>query len=100
MASTKSQAAGPPEAPHLTIALDPHRQGHHRARLVHDVRPIWALIADLQGNGWDAARTARDDDLPMEAVRAAIASYEADPTSIDAFLLLNRNAFGAKPGGR
>ena len=79
--------------PDLTIAPDPHRRGRHRARLVHYGRPVWALIADLQGNGWDVAQTAHDYALPEEAVRAAIAYYEADPKYIDAFLLLNRDAF-------
>ena len=45
MATTKTQAINPAEAPDLTIALDPHRPGRHRARLVHYGRPVWALIA-------------------------------------------------------
>ena len=88
-------SAAPAEAPDLTIALDPHRPGRHRARLVHYGRPVWALIAHLQGNGWDVAQTARDYALPEEAVRAAIAYYEADPKYIDAFLLLLDDAFTA-----
>jgi uncharacterized protein (DUF433 family) len=93
--NTKTRPKTPAEAPDLTIAFDPHRRGRHNARLVHYGRPVWALIADLQGNGWDVAQTARDYALPEEAVRAAIAYYEADPKYIDAFLLLNRDAFGA-----
>ena len=81
------------EAPDLTIALDPHRPGRHRAPHVHYGRPGWALIASLQGNGWDVAQTARDYALPEEAVRAAVTYYEADPKYIDAFLLLNREFF-------
>ena len=93
--TTKSRSESSAEAPDLTIALDPHRRGRHNARLVHYGRPIWALIADLQGNDWNVAQTARDYALPEEAVRAAVAYYEADPKYIDAFLLLNRDAFGA-----
>lgn len=79
--------------PDLTIAPDPHRRGRHRARLIHYGRPIWALIADLQGNDWDAAQTAENYDLPEAAVQAAIDYYRADPKYIDAFLLLNRESF-------
>lgn len=81
--------------PDLTIALDPHRPGRHRARLIDYGRPIWALISYLQGNDWDVAQTAQDYALPEEAVRAAIAYYEADPRYIDAFLLLLDDAFTA-----
>lgn len=80
-------------APDVTIGLDPHRRGRHRARLVEFGVPVWALIAHLQGNGWDAAGTAADYDVPEEAVRAAIAYYEADPQDIDAFLRQNRAFF-------
>ncbi len=93
--STETPPASPPDASDLTIALDPHRPGRHRARLVHYGRPIWALIAYLQGNNWDVPQTARDYDLPEEAVRAAVAYYEADPQYIDAFLLLLDDAFTA-----
>jgi uncharacterized protein (DUF433 family) len=93
MATTRTEPATQSEAPDLTIALDPHRPGRHRARLVHYGRPIWALIAYLQGNGWNIAETARDYDLPEEAVRAAIAYYEADPQYIDAYLLLLDDSF-------
>ena len=78
--------------PDVAIGLDPRRLGRHRARLTHCGVPVWALIAHLQGVDWDVAHTARDYDLPEEAVRAAIAYDEADPTYIDAFLLLNRDA--------
>ena len=80
-------------APDLTIGLDPHRPGRHRARLVHSGKPIWALIASLRGNDWDVAQTARDYNLPEEAVQAAVDHYRAEPKYIDAFLLLNRDFF-------
>ena len=74
----------------VTVALDPHRPGRHRTRLVEYGVPVWALIAHLQGNGWDAAQTVNDDNIPEAVVEVAIASCEADPKHIDAFLLLNR----------
>ena len=91
--STQPRPASPPDSPDVTIALDPHRRGRHRARLVRYGRPVWALIADLQGNGWDVAQTAQNFDLPDAAVQAAIDYYRADPQYIDAFLLLNREYF-------
>ncbi len=95
MASTDAAAKVDADeaAPDVTIGLDPHRPGRHRARLVEYGVPIWALIADLQGNEWDAARTAPDYNIPKAAVEAAIAYYEAEPKYIDAFLLLNRGFF-------
>ena len=47
MVTTRTEPATQSEAPDLTIALDPHRPGRHRARLVHYGRPVWALIAYL-----------------------------------------------------
>lgn len=81
------------DVPDVTIALDPHRPGPAFARLVAYGRPVWAIIAGLQGNRWDVAQTAKDFAIPEEAVRAAIAHYAADPSHIDAWLLLNRSAF-------
>ena len=77
----------------LTIGLDPHRPGRHRARLVHYGVPIWALIAHLQGVDGDVNRTAHDYAIPEEAVQSAIDYYQVDPKYIDAFLLLNRDFF-------
>ena len=95
MATTDAanQIAQDAAEPDVTIALDPHRPGPAFARLVAYGRPIWAIIADLQGNGWDVAQTARNYAVPEEAVRAAIDYYKADPRYIDAWLLLNRSAF-------
>ncbi len=81
--------------PDVTIGLDPHRPGRHRARLVHYGVPVWALIAYLQSNGWDVTQTARDYNIPEAAVQAAIDHYQADPKYIDAFLLLNDDFFTA-----
>ena len=79
--------------PDVTIAPDPHRPGRHRVRLVAYGRPVWAIIASLQGNAWDVAQTAKDYAIPEAAVQAAIDHYRAEPKYIDAFLLLNREYF-------
>lgn len=93
--STKPRSENASEAPDLTIALDPHRPGRHRARLVHYGRPIWALIAYLRGNGWNVEKTALDYGMPEDAVRAAVAYYQDDPQYIDAYLLLLDDSFTA-----
>lgn len=77
------------------IELDPHRAGRAYARLAEHERPVWALIGDLRGNGWDLKRTARAYNLPISAVRAAVAYYRSDPRFIDAFLLLNEDGFAS-----
>ncbi len=78
-----------------TIVLDPHRYGRAYARVAEHERPVWALIGDLRGNGWDLEQTARAYALPLTAVRAAVAYYRSDPRLIDAFLLLNEDAFAS-----
>ena len=92
-ASPVGRDAPPDDEPDVTIALDPHRPGPAFARLVEYGRPVWAIIAYLQGYDWDVAKVAEMFAIPEEAVRAAIAHYEADPKYIDAWLLLNRSAF-------
>jgi hypothetical protein len=81
------------DEPDVTIALDPHRAGRAFVRLVEYGKPVWAIIAYYKGFGGDVARTAEAHAIPEEAVRAAVAHYEADPRYIDAFLLLNDDAF-------
>lgn len=89
--ATTTPPVAPADGP--TIVPDPHRPGRDRVRLEPYGVPVWALIAHLQGVGWDVARPAADYAVPEPAVRAAIAHYRAEPQSIDAFLLLLRSAF-------
>lgn len=70
----------------VRIALDPHRPGVERARLVEYGVPAWALIAYMGGEGGDITRTAQDYGIPEAAVRAAIAHYREHRSAIDALL--------------
>lgn len=79
----------------VTIAMDPHRAGRAFARLVEYGKPVWAIVAYFKGFEGDVARTAEAHGIPEAAVRAAIAYYESDPKFIDAFLLLNDDAFAS-----
>jgi uncharacterized protein (DUF433 family) len=65
------------------IEQHPRKRDPAEARLVQSGTPIWSLIGYLIGVDWDRERTARDYDIPREAVDAAIAYYhehEADLT--------------------
>jgi uncharacterized protein (DUF433 family) len=79
-----------PAEPDVTIALDPHRPGIQRARLVEYGVPVWALIGYMGREGIDdeaeVERTAHDYNLPIEAVRAAIAFYREHRCAIDTLL--------------
>jgi hypothetical protein len=54
---------------------------------------VWVLIAALRANDQDAERVARDYDIPMEAMDAALAYYRRHQAIIDAKILLNEAAF-------
>ena len=93
MATTDAaQQARPDDAagPDVTIALDPHRPGIQRARLVAYGVPVWALIGYMGREGIDdeteVERTAHDYSLPIEAVRAAVAFYREHACAIDTLL--------------
>ena len=66
--------------------------GRDKARLMDYGTPVWALIAELQANGWDIAEVARAYRVPDIAVQAAIHYYERNKRFVDAFLLLNSEA--------
>lgn len=80
----------------LTIALDPHRPGVERGRLVHYGLPVWALIGHLHGAALDdeeaIAQTAADYCIPPAAVRAAIGYDRRHEGPIDALLARNSAA--------
>ncbi len=77
------------------IELDPARPGPQGARLREYGVPIWILVGYWKGSGQDAAVVARDFDVPIEAVEAALAYYQRHPDVIDARITLNVAAFTA-----
>lgn len=85
--ATDGRRGGATES-NLTLVLDPHRPGIQRSRLVAAGMPVWALIgymADIDDEA-EIARTAHDDNLPIEAVRAAVAFYREHTCQIDTLL--------------
>ena len=68
------------------IEQDPHRRSRHHARIADRGVAVWALIGYLRGA--TVSGTARDNELPEEAVLAAIAFYQRHRDLIDAKLLL------------
>ncbi len=83
--------------PGVTIALDPHRPGVQRARLVEYGIPVWALINYMANidDEEEVARTAHDYNVPVAAVRAAIAYYRQHRCAIDNLLDTLRMATAA-----
>jgi uncharacterized protein (DUF433 family) len=70
------------------IEPDPHRPDDARLR-EHGVS-VWTLVGywrDVAGE--DVERVAEDYEVPVDAVRAALAFYENNRTLIDARLALN-----------
>jgi uncharacterized protein (DUF433 family) len=75
------------------IAVDPDGRGPADAYLKDYGTSVWALVAYLQGGAaGDARRAAADYEVPLEAVRAALAYYARHKAHIDARLLLNSAA--------
>ena len=50
---------------------------------------VWAIVAHLGGIDGDVARAAREYDLPIEAVCAALAFYAQHREAIDARIALH-----------
>ena len=59
------------------IEQHPRKRDPAEARLAQSGTPVWSLIGYLIGVDWDRERTAKDYDIPREAVDAAIAYYHA-----------------------
>ncbi|CAA9534182.1 MAG: hypothetical protein AVDCRST_MAG73-1223 [uncultured Thermomicrobiales bacterium] len=75
------------------VEFDPHRAGRHFARLEPEGRPVWAIIAHLQGVDGDVTQAASDYGISEGAVRRAIAYYERNRDIVDAWLMVNREGF-------
>lgn len=65
------------------IQLDPYL-GPAEARLRYSGQHVWAIIGDyLFDAGQDPNVVARDYDIPVDAVRAALAYYRRNQAAID-----------------
>jgi hypothetical protein len=71
------------------VREDPDRPGPLHARLKESGEKVWLLIAYLHGPAkGDIGQTARDYELPEEAVRAADAYYRRHKALINARIAL------------
>jgi uncharacterized protein (DUF433 family) len=71
------------------IELNPRRGGKDRAQVKGFGVEVWALIAYYQeGAAGDVETVAHDYDIPVDAVRAALAYYAKERDLIDARLKL------------
>lgn len=72
------------------IEENPRRPGPLHARLKESGVEVWALISYLyKAMQGDRAATARDYDVPLEAVQAADAYYHRHRAVIDARIAVN-----------
>jgi hypothetical protein len=62
---------------------DPNRPRPGDYRVKEYGTHVWALIGLLSGNDWDVEETARDYEMPVEAVEAAVAFYHKYPAAIN-----------------
>jgi uncharacterized protein (DUF433 family) len=73
------------------IEFLPGRPGRDRASLRESGVEVWALVAYYRGFEEDIERVAHDYDIPVGAVRAALAYYARERRFIDARLTLLRD---------
>ena len=71
------------------IEPNPISPGSEEARLARFGVPVWALVAHLRAVEEDIERVAQDYDLPVEAVRAALAYYRQHKAAIEARIAAN-----------
>lgn len=72
------------------IELNPNRPGIDHARLKGFGVSVWALIGYLeQAARGDIDRVAFNYDVPVEAIKAAVAFYRRHPAVIDACITAN-----------
>ena len=83
------KTANDAELIHRWIELDPNRPGRSEARVKDHGVAVWALVGHWQATGRCAEETARSYDLPLEAVKAALASYWQNLALIEARLEAN-----------
>ena len=80
---------------HEYIEPNPHRPGVDEARLRGYGVAVWALIGYWLGVDGDADRVARDYDVPLSAVKAAVEYYRQYKSQIDARIEANVTAFAS-----
>lgn len=78
------------------IEANPHKQGEAEAWVLPAHVSVWALIAQLELDGWDLTGVADWYELPVEAVEAAAAYYRRHRAEIDARIARNRAFFAAR----
>jgi uncharacterized protein (DUF433 family) len=71
------------------VEPDPNRPGAFDVRIVDYGVHVWALVGYLEAVNGDINRVAKDYDLPIDAVRAALAYYRQHKEIIDAWLAAN-----------
>ena len=71
------------------IERSPWKPGADEVRIRGTGIPVWALIGYLPAVDDDPAQVAKDYELPVEAVQAAIAYYHEHQVAIDARLAQN-----------
>lgn len=71
------------------IYFSPRKAGLDEAQLTTHHISVWAIIGYLSGPEGSIEETAHDYDIPVDAVRAAIAYYERHREVIDNRLLAN-----------
>lgn len=75
------------------VALNPERPSVDRARLIDSLVPVWAVVGALPAYDHDLSQVAIAYDLPIEAVKAAIAFYRQHRCAINARLAAHEAAF-------
>ncbi len=78
------------------IEPSPHKPGPAEAWVLPYHVSVWALIAQLELDGWDLPGVADWYELPVEAVEAAVAYYERHRAEVDARIARNRAFFAAR----
>lgn len=89
---TQEQAAQERTAQELIqayIYFSPNRPGLDEAKVSPHGVSVWAIIGYLSGPGGNIEETAHDYDIPVDAVRAALAYYERHREVIDNRSLAN-----------
>lgn len=71
--------------------IEPHppKRSAAEARLKGSMISVWAMIGQLRATDRDVPRVAKDYNIPLEAVEAALAYYEEHRAIIDDRLAAN-----------